>query len=369
MFYPREMSSASGAEQSRESALRIAAVGRAYPPHYHDQDTLLAALRELWGERHYNLDRLERMHRNVLVGGRHLALPIEAYRDLDRFGAANDAWIRVALEVGAGAVEDALTRAGLSAPDVDALWFTTVTGLATPSLDALLCNRMPFRPDLKRVPMFGLGCMAGAAGLARAADYVRGFPDHVAVLLAVELCSLTLQREDLSVPNLIASGLFGDGGAAAVVCGERREAIGPRVVATHAVFYPETEEIMGWRISETGFRLVLSAELPALIRRRLRADVDTFLARHELARADVRAWICHPGGPAVLDAIHETLELPEGALDRSWKTLRETGNLSSASVLMVLRDALDANDLAAGDPAVILAMGPGFSTELVLVEW
>ncbi len=349
--------------------MRIAAVGRAFPPHYHDQDTLLAALRDLWGGRHYNLDRLERMHRNVLVGGRHLALPIEAYRDLERFGAANDAWIDVALEVGAGALEEALARAGLSASDVDALWFTTVTGLATPSLDALLCNRLPFRPDVKRVPMFGLGCMAGAAGIARAADYVRGFPDHVAVLLAVELCSLTLQREDLSVPNLIASGLFGDGGAAVVVCGERRASAGPRVIGTHAVFYPDTEEIMGWRISENGFRLVLSAELPALIRRRLRADVDAFLARHDLTRGDVRAWICHPGGPAVLEAIRETLDLPDGALDRSWRTLREVGNLSSASVLLVLRDALDDDDLAPGDPAVILAMGPGFATELVLAEW
>ena len=349
--------------------MRIAAVGRAFPPHYHDQETLLAALRELWGARHYNLDRLERMHRNVLVGGRHLALPIDEYRDLDRFGAANDAWIRVALEVGGAAVENALDRAGLVPADVDALWFTTVTGLATPSLDALLCNRIPFRPDIKRIPMFGLGCMAGAAGIARAADYVRGFPDHVAVLLAVELCSLTLQREDLSVPNLIASGLFGDGAAAVVVSGERRASTGPRVLATRSVFYPETEEIMGWEISETGFRLVLSSELPALILRRLRDDVDAFLADHDLARGDIRAWICHPGGPAVLDAIRDALELPEDALERSWRTLRETGNLSSASVLLVLGDALDDGDVAPGEPALILAMGPGFSSEFVLVEW
>jgi len=197
--------------------VRVAAVGSAFPPHFYDQETLLEAFRRHWQQRHYNLERLERLHRNVLVGGRHLALTIEEYERLETWGQANDAWIRVALDVGERAVQEALDQAGLDVADVGAFFFVTVTGVATPSIDARLMNRLGLPPRVKRVPIFGLGCVAGAAGVARASDYVRAYPDQVAVLLSVELCSLTLQRKDLSIPNLIASGLFGDGAAAAVV--------------------------------------------------------------------------------------------------------------------------------------------------------
>ncbi len=354
--------------------MRIAAVGSALPPHHYDQEALLAAFRRHWAKRHHNLDRLEQLHRNVLVGGRHLALPIEEYERLESWGQANDAWIRVARELGAEAIEDALGRAGLGSRDVDTLITVSVTGVATPSLDALLVNRLGLNPRVKRLPVFGLGCVAGAAGVARAADAVRAFPDEVAVLLSVELCSLTLQLQDLSIPNLIASGLFGDGAAAVVVAGAEREAPaveaqGPRVVATRSVFYPDTERVMGWDISERGFRIVLSAEVPEVVRRHLRRDVDEFLAEHGLVRGDVASWVCHPGGPRVLEAMEEALELPEGALELTWRSLREVGNLSSTSVLMVLQETMASRRPAAGSPGMLLAMGPGFCSELVLLEW
>ncbi len=352
---------------------RIAAVGRGLPPHYYDQDTLLAALRAQWAGRHYNLERLERLHKNVLVGGRHLALPLAEYARLDTFGKANDAWIRVAQQVGADAVREALTAAGLGAGDVDCLITVSVTGLATPSLDARLVNLLGLPPRVKRLPVFGLGCVAGAAGIARAADYVKAWPDQVAVLLSVELCSLTLQREDLSIPNLIASGLFGDGAAAVVVVGAERAAglasAGPEIVATRSVFYPDTERVMGWDISERGFRIVLSAEVPAMARDHLAADVDRFLADHGLARADVASWVCHPGGPKVLEAIEEGLALPAGALALTWESLREVGNLSSTSVLLVLKETVERHRPPAGSFGVLMAMGPGFCSELVLLRW
>ncbi|MGD8440588.1 MAG: type III polyketide synthase, partial [Holophagae bacterium] len=266
--------------------MRIAAVGTAFPPNYYDQDTLLAAFREHWSARHYNLDRLERLHRNVLVGGRHLALPMDEYAALDGFGKANTAWIRVALDVGGAAMMAALDSAGLEPDDVDTVIVTSVTGVATPSLDARLVNRLGLPSRVKRLPLFGLGCVAGAAGIARAADCVRAFPSEVAVLLSVELCSLTLQRDDLSIPNLISSGLFGDGAAAAVVVGTDRDATGPTVVATRSVFYPDTERVMGWDISERGFRIVLSAEVPDMVRSHLRSDIDRFLADQGLSRDD-----------------------------------------------------------------------------------
>ncbi|HEX2163242.1 MAG TPA: 3-oxoacyl-[acyl-carrier-protein] synthase III C-terminal domain-containing protein, partial [Thermoanaerobaculia bacterium] len=240
-------------------------------------------------------------------------------------------------------------------------------------------NRLGMDPAVKRVPIFGLGCVAGAAGIARAADYVRAFPGEVAVLLSVELCSLTLQREDLSIPNLIASGLFGDGAAAVVVAGEERAAAlatggggappGPRILATRSVFYPDSERVMGWDVSERGFGIVLSADVPEVARRFLAADVDRFLADHGLGRADVGSWVCHPGGPKVLEAMEESLALPAGALEVTWRSLREVGNLSSTSVLLVLQETMARQRPAPGTIGVLMAMGPGFCSELVLLEW
>lgn len=359
--------------------MRILSVGRAFPEHYYDQTRLLDALRKHWQREHFNPRRLERLHQNVLVSGRHMALPLEEYDNLNTWGDANSAWIRVAQDVGARALTDALELAGLTADRLSLLMTATVTGVATPSLDALLVNRMGLPAHIKRLPVFGLGCVAGAAGLARLADYVRAFPDQVAALLSVELCSLTVQKRDVSIPNLIATGLFGDGAAAVLVAGKDAQVpdLGrptPRIVDTRSVFYPDTERVMGWDISETGFGIVLSAEVPEMVNRHLRHDVDRFLGEHQLSRDDIGTWICHPGGPKVLRAMEDGLELPEGALDVTWKSLREVGNLSSSSVLMVLRDTLDQGLFPSQDDdggrrhGMLLAMGPGFCSELVLLE-
>ena len=348
--------------------MRVAAVGSALPEHFYDQGTLLAAFREQWAERYFNLRRLEELHRNVLVGGRHLALPIEEYSKIESWGEANDHWIRVAQELGSKAVLTALDRAGLSVDEVDAFYFTTVTGVATPSIDARLMNRLSLPPRVKRVPMFGLGCLAGAAGVARAADYLLGHPSEVAVLLSVELCSLTLQRDDLSVENLIGSGLFGDGAAAAVLVGKERPSGGPRVIDSRSSFYPDTERVMGWDVSERGFKIVLSAEVPEMVRHNLRRDVDAFLSEHGLTKDDIAAWISHPGGPRVLEAMQEALELPDDALEGAWRTLREVGNLSSTSVLLVLDQTLQSPP-PPGSWGLMSAMGPGFCSELVLLKW
>ncbi|MFH1176344.1 MAG: 3-oxoacyl-[acyl-carrier-protein] synthase III C-terminal domain-containing protein, partial [Acidobacteriota bacterium] len=263
--------------------------------------------------------------------------------------------------------------AALAPRDIDHLFFVTTTGIATPSIDARLVNRLALRPDIRRTPIFGLGCAGGAAGIARAADYLRAFPEQVAVLLSVELCSLTLQRDDFSIPNIISSGLFGDGGAAVVLAGGERAddpgARGPRVVATGSVFYPATERVMGWEIVESGFKVVLSARVPEVVREHARNDVDGFLATNGLARHQIRHWIAHTGGPRVLTAFEEALELPAGALERSWQSLRSTGNLSSAAVLFVLGELLDSGEARAGDNGLLLAMGPGFCAELALLRW
>jgi alkylresorcinol/alkylpyrone synthase len=227
--------------------------------------------------------------------------------------------------------------------------------------------------------MFGLGCVAGAAGIARAADYVSAYPAQAAALVSVELCSLTLQREDLSVANLISSGLFADGSAAVVVTGEDFASSGPeisglgingpKILATRSVFYPGTEEMMGWHISEKGFRIVLSPEVPTLIREHLGHDVDQFLADHGHRRSDLRSWVLHTGGPKILEATAAALDLNDGQLDASWDCLRKVGNLSSASVLVVLEDVMKRRRPDPGTLGLLAAMGPGFCSELLLLQW
>jgi alkylresorcinol/alkylpyrone synthase len=357
---------------------RLLSTGRALPPHFADQETLLARFRALWSERHFNLERLEQLHRSVRVGGRHLAIPLDDYDKLTTFAQRNDAFISAAVDVGAAALQAALDRAGLHPRDLDHLYFVTVTGIATPSIDARLVNRLGLRPDIKRTPIFGLGCVAGAAGVARMTDVLRGFPGEVGALLSVELCSLTLQREDLSIANIIASGLFGDGAAAVIAAGgERAQALqaagaprrGPEVLATRSVFYPDTERVMGWDVVDSGFKVVLSPAVPKLVLERIRGDVDAFLGAQGLVRNDIRHWVCHSGGPKVLEAFETALELPRTALRRSWASLESVGNLSSASVLFVLDELLEEKSALPGDLGLLLAMGPGFCSELVLLRW
>src|SRR5438270_2100801 len=349
--------------------MKIASAASAFPKHYYPQKVLLEKLQEYWGDQLKNPAMLSRLHKNVAVEGRHLAMPPEKYYEMTTWGQANDAWIEVAQELGEQALCRALHHAGIDASELGALFFTSVTGISSPSIDALLINRMGLPPNIKRLPIFGLGCVAGAAGIARAADYVRAYPSEAAALVSVELCSLTIQRDDLSVANLISSGLFADGSAAVIVTGDDVNAIGPEIVATGSVFYPETEEMMGWNISEKGFRITLSPEVPVLIREHLGGDVDAFLQQHGLERKDIGSWVLHTGGPKVLEATADALDLHDGQLDASWDCLTRVGNLSSASVLVVLEDVMRNRRPEPGTLGILAAMGPGFCSELVLLKW
>ena len=349
--------------------MQIVSTASAFPKHYYSQEMLLAALQQFWGERIDNPNVLRRLHRHVGVDGRYLSIPKEEYLTMKTWGEANKHWIRTAVELGEKAVAGALAGAGLDGRNLGAFFFTSVTGICSPSIDALLVNKMGLCRNIRRVPIFGLGCVAGAAGISRAADYVKAYPDQAAIVLSVELCSLTLQREDISMANLISSGLFGDGAAAVIVAGANCGLAGPTILATRSVFYPDTEEMMGWDISEKGFRIVLSREIPNLVRNNLAHDVDEFLATRGLTRADIGSWALHTGGPKILEATAEALGLNDGQLDVSWECLRRTGNLSSASVLVVLDEVMKNRRPAPGTLGILAAMGPGFCSEFVLLEW
>jgi alkylresorcinol/alkylpyrone synthase len=351
----------------------IAAVAGALPAHRYPQGQITEAFGRVCVPDEGSRRLLERFHAAARVEYRHLAMPLERYGTLTGFGEANDTFIAVGAELGVRAIGEALGAAGLAASDVDVVMTVSVTGIAAPSLDARLHARLGLRTDVKRVPIFGLGCVAGAAGVARLHDYLQGHPDEVAVLLSVELCSLTVQRDDASMPNLVASGLFGDGAAAVVLVGARRARTlgldGPAVVATRSRFYPDTERVMGWDVGGSGFRIVLSASVADVVEQYLGDDVRTFLEDHDLKTADIGRWVAHPGGPKVLEAMARALDLPDGALDVTWRSLAAVGNLSSSSVLHVLADTLAGPRPQPGTDGLLFAMGPGFCAEFVLLRW
>ena len=349
--------------------MRISSSATALPRYYYTQSVLIEAFRRHWGSKLERFDILQRLHTATGVDGRYLTLPIESY-PLRNWGEANNCWIEGAIELGEEAICRAMQGAGLAAGDIGAFFFVSITGICSPSIDARLINRMGLSPRVKRIPIFGLGCVAGAAGIARAADYVRAFPNEAALLLSVELCSLTVQQDDFSIANLISTGLFGDGAAAVILSGAGVSAgLGPEIVATRSVLYPETEYVMGWDISEKGFQIVLSRDVPDVVLENLGRDVAAFLSDNGLCRNEIESWVIHTGGPKVLEATQAALGLEDGELAASWDCLRRTGNLSSASVLFVLEEVMKNHRPAAGTWGILAAMGPGFCSELVLLRW
>ncbi|MCK9792678.1 type III polyketide synthase [Isoptericola sp. 4D.3] len=351
---------------------RVLAVAPVLPGPAYPQEQVAGVIVPLLAADGPRRELTRRLHAASGVRTRHLALPLDDYAGLTGFADANAHFAREGTALAERACREALAAAGLGPQDVDLLFFTSVTGIGAPSIDALLVGRLGLRADVRRVPSFGLGCAGGAAGLAHLHEHLVGHPDQVALLVSVELCSLTFQRDDASTANLVSSGLFGDGASAVVVAGDDvapppgRPA--PHVVGTRSRLYPGTERHLGWDVRDTGFGIVLSAELPQLLRAHLAGDVKDLLSARGLEPDDVGTWVVHAGGPKIVDAVRDALDLPEAALARTRATLAAEGNLSSSSVLHVLAATLDDDAPPPGGWAVLMAFGPGVAVELVLLR-
>ena len=356
--------------------MQVLSVGLSHPPYYHSQDEILNRLQQHWNSSPREADKLARFFASTTVEGRHASLTLDEYAALEDFGDSNDVYITVGIEIAEQAIQRALDKASIVASDVDAIFTTTVTGIAVPTIDARLIQKMGFRDDVKRTPLFGLGCVAGAAGIARMNDYLQGDSNGVTLLLALELCSLTFQDKDYSVPNLVGSALFGDGCAAVVAVGntsehskETKDLAGPKILSSKSRIYPNSERLMGWDISASGFKIVLSSGVPDIVKQYVADDIDSFLSEQHLQRSDISSWVCHPGGPKVIDALIESLDLKEYDLALTRESLRTVGNMSSVSVLSVLCDTIETRRPQTDEKGIMLAMGPGFVSEFVLLEW
>ncbi len=357
---------------------RLISLATATPPHLLPQTEVEAWAGRLFAEALRDDPTKLQIFRNAQIEQRRLCVPLEWFETDHSFGEKNDLYIGEAIRLGGEAAQGALARAGLSPTDVDHIVFVSSTGLATPSLDVRIANALGLRSDCRRTPLWGLGCAGGAVGLSHAMDFARADPAARVLLVAVELCSLTFQRNDLSARNLVATSLFGDGAAAAIVVGEAVTVLegdagrgGRRLLellASRSTLWENSVDVMGWTVDGDGLHVVFSREIPELVQREALANLTQFLETQGLTPATLDHFVVHPGGVKVLRAFQDALDLPAAALHHARETLREFGNMSSPSCLFVLERFLDAGDIGVGESAVLAALGPGFASEYLLMR-
>lgn len=352
------------------AAPRLTAVATAVPPHVVSQPEARAFVGQLFAG-HSEDERLLQVFDNGQILKRHVCEPLEWYGTQHSFAEKNDRYVANAVSLASEVTRRTLERAGATARDVDHIVFVSSTGVATPSIDAMLVNALDFREDVRRTPIWGLGCAGGAAGLSCARDLALANPRASVLMIALELCSLTFQPNDRSKRNLVATSLFGDGAAAALIQGTERESatsgLRLQLLASRSVLWKDTLGVMGWTVDGAGLHVVFSRDIPTIVRDRVRPSLVDFMESQGLTLADLDHVVAHPGGAKVLAAYADALGFSGETLADSREVLRDYGNMSSPTCLFVLERLIERGGLRAGDRAVVVALGPGFSGEFVLM--
>ncbi|KAB2338261.1 type III polyketide synthase [Cytobacillus depressus] len=357
----------------------IVSVAEAIPSYILKQDEAMDFARDLFSDSFQDIERLLRAFHNGQIEKRHFVKGLEWFKTEKTFAERNDAYIENAVELGAEAIESCLRsevflKRGISYEEIDAIFFISSSGISTPSIEARIMNKLAFSPHTKRIPIWGLGCAGGASGLSRAYEYCLAFPSAKAIVLAIELCSLTFQRNDRSKSNLIGTSLFADGVACALITGDqvdrksfqRLESV-PAIIATQSSFMPDSLDVMGWEMRNEGLYVVFSKDIPTIIEGWLKPNVNNFLLQEKMAIGDIHHFIAHPGGKKVIDAYIRTLGIDSEMTNISLDVLKEYGNMSSVTILYVLKRFMEIGK--SGEFGLATALGPGFSSEMLLLRW
>lgn len=359
---------------------KILSVATHNPPFEYDQEEMLALARQLFGPSFQDIDRLLQVFHNGQIKRRYLSAPLDWFTQARGLQEKNERYIELAVELSVACIQECLKSAEylkreIPYEQIDALIYISSSGIATPSIEARVMNRLPFHPQTKRIPIWGLGCAGGAAGLARAYDYCLAYPEAMVLVLSVELCSLTFLHQDHSKSNLIGSSLFSDGAACALVGGRQsgleawqNQTVIPRILGTQSNLLPHSEEVMGWNVIDEGLQVVFSKDIPSIVLKWFRPNLDSFLQRFGLSSDLIRHFIAHPGGKKVLEAYQQALNFSDDMIEESLAVLQRYGNMSSATVLFVL-DQFMKKEISSSELGLITSLGPGFSSEFLLVEW
>lgn len=358
----------------------VISIAEAIPPFEITQAQASEFARELFSESFKDIDRLLKAFQNGQIEKRHFVKNIDWFKEEHSFEDKNNTYIESAVALGKEAVEKCLNnkiflKNSIPYEEIDAIFFISSTGIATPSIEARIMNQLPFKSHVKRIPIWGLGCAGGASGLSRANEYCQAFPEAKVLVLSVELCSLTFQRNDLSKSNLIGTSLFADGIACALVCGDavtidhiRKRAASPSIMTTQSTLMPNSLDVMGWAMKEKGLFVIFSRDIPHIIEEWLKPNVSEFLAENQIELSQVNHFIAHPGGKKVLDAYIKSLGMAPSMIEFSHEVLKQYGNMSSATIFYVMKRFME-QDITKGEVGLCTALGPGFSSELLLVRW
>jgi alkylresorcinol/alkylpyrone synthase len=348
----------------------VASVGLASLPYRFTQKEIMKLTRQLFENNYDNIDRMLNIFSNGQFESRYFVQPLEWYMKKHSFSEKNDLYMECAVRYGVEAIKQCLKQKQIDCEEIEAIFYISSTGIATPSIEARIMNELPFSPHTKRIPIWGLGCAGGAAGLARAFDYCRAYPEAKVIVLAVEFCSLTFQLDDHSKSNFIGTSLFADGAACVCVVGDRVSLFrsAPSMIDAQSTLMPHSEEVMGWKVKDNGFYVVFSKDIPSIIRQSFKEIVLSFLQKHRLTVEDIQHFIAHPGGKKVLEAYCDSLQLSQNQIENAANVLKHYGNMSSVTVYAVLKTFME-QQTKKGDIGLMVALGPGFSCELLLLEW
>lgn len=341
---------------------RLQGLATATPPHRIGQDVVRASAERLFNARQADLSRMMPIYDNAGIAYRHSCVPLEWYMEPHSWVERSRLFVEHGVALLCDAARKCLSEAGLEAQDIDAVVAVSTTGIATPSLDALVIEKLGLRRDVRRLPIFGLGCAGGVIGLARAVDLARVMPGARVLYLVVELCALTFRYGDNRRSNVVASALFGDGAAAAIIS---TEAEGAAFGAAGEHTWANSLDIMGWEVQEDGLGVLFSRDIPALVRGELKPVLEAFLEGQGMNLGDLAGSICHPGGAKVIDALEAAFGLEAGAMTAARGVLRDYGNMSAATVLFVLERTLREG---ARGRYLMSALGPGFTAGFQLLD-